>query len=51
MLFKFGIRMDKYNQSVNEKIGNRSKYQMEVTELKNIIIELKNALQGLQQPG
>ena len=34
-------RMDKHNENINKKIKNVRKYEAEVTDLKNIISELK----------
>lgn len=37
------------NENFNTETGNRRKYQMEIIELKNIITELKNLIEGFKQ--
>lgn len=37
-------RMGKYSEIVNKEIKNKRKFQVEVTEIKNTISELKNRL-------
>ena len=46
MLNKLNRRMDGHSDYFTKKIENIIKYQTEVTELKNIIIRLKNTLEG-----
>ena len=41
-----GKRMDEHSENFNRERGNIRKYQIEVTELKNPITELKIALEG-----
>ena len=47
MSIELGRRMDEHSGNFNKETENR-KYQMEVTELKNIIIELKDTLESVQ---
>lgn len=46
MLTKLGRRMDKHSKNSNKEIENRRKYQVEVTELGNTIIVLKNRVKS-----
>ena len=41
---KLGRRMDEHTEHFNKEMENVRNYQIEVTDLKNIIIELKNTL-------
>ena len=41
MLTKLGRRMDEHSENFNKEMENIRKYQMEVTELKNIIAKRK----------
>lgn len=44
MLTELGRRVDEYIENFHEETENIRKYQMELTKLKNTIIELKNIL-------
>lgn len=46
MLTKLGRRMDGHSKNFNKEIENTIKYPIEVIELKNIVTELKNTLEG-----
>ena len=46
LLTKVRRTMHKYNENFNKDIENSKKYQIEITQLKNIITELKNSLEG-----
>ena len=46
MLTKVRRTMHKYNENFNRERENIGKVSTEITELKNIKIELKNSLEG-----
>ena len=46
MFTKFGRRMDKHSENFNKEIKHMRKYQVEVTELRNTIIVLKNTVKS-----
>lgn len=48
MLTELRKRMDKNSENFNEEIESRRKFQAQVTELKNVVTELKNILGGVQ---
>lgn len=39
-------RTDEHSENFNKEMANRREYQTEVTELKNNITEMKNALES-----
>ena len=42
-------RKDEHSENFNKETGNIRKYQIEVTELKNTITELRNILEGFNR--
>lgn len=48
MLTELGIKMDKHSE-INKEMESIRKYQIEVTELKNTITELRNILEGFNR--
>lgn len=46
-LIELRRRMDEHGNNFNKETGNIGKNETEVTELKNIIAELKNMLVGI----
>lgn len=49
ILTKLGKRMDEHSENFKREMENIKKYQIEVTELKNMIIEFKKYTIEVQQ--
>ena len=49
ILTKLGKRMDEHSENFKREMENIKKYQIEVTELKNMIIEFKKYTTEVQQ--
>ena len=49
ILTKLGKRMDEHSENFKREMENLKKYQIEVTELKNMIIEFKKYTTEVQQ--
>ena len=47
MLIELGRRIDEHSENFNKEMVNIRNYQTEVTELKNVIAELKSTLDRL----
>ena len=49
MITELGRRMDGHSENFNKEMENKRKYQIEITELKRTITELKKYIRSVQQ--